>query len=99
MGHPRRDDRIDPYGAEAITPVDVDGVLATTVGTVLWALAFLVLLPFRGRLEDNDAEWWLWTCLAGVGLGLFGIAYCRRRRDRLAASARRTSDQTRQMSS
>ena len=24
--------------------------------------------------------WWLWTCLAGFGLGLFGLEYCRRRR-------------------
>jgi hypothetical protein len=66
--------------------VDVDGVAVLTVGTVLWALAFFALLPFRGRLADHDVDWWLWSCVAGVGLGLWGISYCRRRRDRLAAA-------------
>lgn len=69
-------------------PVDVDGVAVITVGTVLWALAFLVLLPFRSRLAAHDADWWLWTCAAGVALGLYGIAYCRRRRARLERSRR-----------
>ena len=34
-----------------------------------------------------DAEgvgWWLWTCLAGVGLGLPGLEYTRKRRDAIA---------------
>jgi len=26
--------------------------------------------------------WWLWTCLAGFGLGVWGWDYCRRRRNR-----------------
>jgi hypothetical protein len=38
------------------------------------------LLPFYSELEDNGRLWWLWTCLAGCGLGLFGLEYCRRRR-------------------
>ena len=37
-------------------------------------------LPVDGRLEDAGRTWWLWTCLAGFGLGLFGLEYCRRRR-------------------
>ena len=24
--------------------------------------------------------WWLWSCMAGAGLGLIGVEYCRRRR-------------------
>jgi hypothetical protein len=28
--------------------------------------------------------WWLWTCLAGFGLGIIGWDYCRRRRNRRA---------------
>ena len=43
-------------------------------------IAFLALLPFYGRLEETGRTWWLWTCLAGFGFGLFGIEYCRRRR-------------------
>jgi hypothetical protein len=63
-----------------VEPLDVDGVRTVEVGTALWLVAFVALLPFYGRLRDSGNEWWLWTCLAGVGLGLFGLEYCRRRR-------------------
>ena len=33
-------------------------------------------------------SWWLWTCLAGFGLGLFGLEYCRRRRKRARTRGR-----------
>lgn len=54
------------------------------MGTVAWAVAFLVLVLRRDALAESGHEWWLWTCLAGVGLGLLGLEYCRKRRDRLA---------------
>ena len=53
--------------------------------------AFLALLPFYGRLEETGRVWWLWTCLAGFGLGLFGLEYCRRRRNRRRAGKRSRS--------
>lgn len=57
------------------------------LGTAVWALVGLVLLVFfRDTLVAEQREWWLWTCLAGVGIGLLGWAYCRRRRDRLRAA-------------
>ena len=68
------------YVVAQVAPLDVDGVRTTEVGTALWLLGFLALLPFWGTLQDNGRTWWLWTCLAGFGLGLFGIEYCRRRR-------------------
>lgn len=68
-----------------VEPLDVDGVRAVAVGTAVWAALFLALLPFRGRLDEAGHAWWLWTCLAGTGLGLLGLEYCRVRRDRLAA--------------
>ena len=75
----------DPAGESrepAVTkPVDTDGVRTVTIGTVLWAVALVVLLLFRGRLEAAGNGWWVWTCLAGTGLGLLGIEYTRRRRD------------------
>jgi hypothetical protein len=37
------------------------------------------LLPFHDWLEAHDREWWLLTCAAGFGLGIFGFDYCRRR--------------------
>ena len=62
-------------------PVDVDGVRTVLVGTVMWAVALVVLLLLRSRLEESGRQWWLWTCVAGVGLGLLGYEYTRRRRD------------------
>ncbi len=64
---------------EEISPVDVDGVRALAIGTVLWGVAFLGLLPFYSRLRGDGHLWWLWTCLAGFGLGTLGYEYCRRR--------------------
>lgn len=63
-----------------VAPLDVDGVRTVEVGVGLWLLGFVALLPFYGRLQDAGHLWWLWTCLAGFGLGLFGLEYCRRRR-------------------
>lgn len=68
---------------DEVEPLDVDGVHAMLVGTVVWTIGLLGLLPFYGRLQEADQGWWLWTCLAGAGLGLLGFAYCYRRRSRL----------------
>ncbi|MGZ4501614.1 MAG: DUF2530 domain-containing protein [Nocardioidaceae bacterium] len=70
------------YIVARVDPLDVDGVRTVAVGTILWLVAFVLLLPFYGRLQDTDRVWWLWTCLAGFGLGLLGWDYCRRRRNR-----------------
>lgn len=71
------------YRVAEVEPLDVDGVRTMAVGCVLWAIATIALLPFLGRLADSGYDWWLWTCLAGLGLGLMGLEYCRRRRNAL----------------
>ena len=63
-----------------VETLDVDGVRTVEVGSALWLIAFVALLPFYGRLEESGRLWWLWTCLAGFGLGLIGLEFCRRRR-------------------
>ena len=68
------------YLIAPVEPLDVDGVRTIQVGTGLFLLAFIALLPFYGRLEENDTTWLLWMCLTGVGLGLIGMEYCKRRR-------------------
>ena len=68
------------YLVAPVAPLDIDGVRTLEVGTALWAVAFVALLPFYGRLEEDGHLWWLWTCMAGFGLGGFGLEYCRRRR-------------------
>ena len=72
-----------------VEPLDVDGVRTVAVGTGLWLLAFVLLLPFYGRLEASGRVWWLWTCIAGFGLGILGWDYCRRRRRAKVAPAGR----------
>ncbi len=75
------------YIVADVEPLDVDGVRTVEVGSALFFLAFLALLPFYGWLEETGRLWWLWTCLAGAGLGLLGLEYCRRRRRERRARA------------
>ncbi len=73
---------VSPLSTAEVSPLDVDGVRTVAVGTAVWVIAFLALLPFYGTLQDTGRAWWLWTCVAGFGLGLLGLEYCRRRRNR-----------------
>lgn len=68
------------YIVAPVEPLDVDGVRTVAVGTALWLLGFVTMLPFYGRLTDTGLGWLPWTCLAGFGLGLVGLAFCTRRR-------------------
>ena len=52
-----------------------------TSGNTGIALAFVALLPFYGGLQEAGRTWLMWMCLTGVGLGLIGQDYCKRRRD------------------
>ena len=72
-----------------VDPLDVNGVRTVAVGAGLWLVAFVLLLPFYKRLEATDRIWWLWTCLAGFGIGVLGWDYClrRRRKARLKTAA------------
>lgn len=62
-------------------PLDEDGVLAITLGTVAWVVAFGVLfLFFRDELQAHNTQWWLAVCLVGAALGVPGRWYTTRRR-------------------
>lgn len=76
-----------------VEPMDVDGVRTMTVGTIIWGVVAVALLPFLGTLEQQERTWWMWTAVAGLGLGLIGVEYCRRRRKalRLEPGRRRKS--------
>ena len=78
-GQPQPSD--DARRVAPITPLDVDGMRTLAVGTALWGLAFLALLPFAAELRGSGHLWALFTCLAGFGGGLLGWDYCRRRRN------------------
>jgi hypothetical protein len=60
-------------------PLRTNDVRPVAIGTVLWGVAFLALLPFHARLEDHGVLWWIPACASGFLLGLVGLAYVRRR--------------------
>lgn len=61
-------------------PLRTNDVAVITAGTAGWLVALIVMLPFAGRLNAAGRGWWMWTCVAGIALGLYAIRYCRRRR-------------------
>lgn len=74
-----------------IAPLDENGIVVTTVGTAAFGLATVVLAAQHSRLVAAGDGWWLGVVVAGVVLGLIGIAYCWRRRGRSAGAARQRS--------
>jgi hypothetical protein len=50
------------------------------IGTAIWFVGFVALLPFYGWLGRHEHRIWLWTCLAGWILGCIGYAIMRRHR-------------------
>jgi hypothetical protein len=53
-------------------PVQMNARRIAAVGTAIWFVAFVVLLPFYGWLGRHGHRIWLWTCLAGWVLGVLG---------------------------
>ena len=62
--------------------------LVTIVGTAAWAVALVVLLVLRGQLPA-DERWWIWTCVAGLAMGLFALWFVPRVKRGRARSAER----------
>jgi hypothetical protein len=69
-----------PQLRPAPVPVPVDARRIVAIGTALWIAGFIALLPFLGWLRSHDHLLWLWTCLCGAGLGLFGLVLIRKHR-------------------
>ena len=70
-------------------PLEANDQLVAASVTAGWAVALIVLLIVRGSLPA-DARWWIWTCVAGLAMGLFGLWYVPRlKRGRARAAARR----------
>ena len=75
-------------------PLEANDRLVTLTGTAGWALALIVLLIVRGSLPP-DHRWWIWTCAAGLAMGLFALWYVPRfKRARARAAARRAAAQS-----
>ena len=75
-------------------PLEANDQLVTITGTVGWAVALIVLLIVRGSLPAY-VRWWIWTCAAGLVMGLFALWYVPRlKRGRARSAARRAQDQS-----
>jgi hypothetical protein len=70
-------------------PLEANDQLVIGAITAGWAAALGVMLVIYGQLRPAD-RWWVWICVAGVGLGLFGLWYMPRvKRARARGAARR----------
>jgi Protein of unknown function (DUF2530) len=75
-------------------PKEADDRLVTVIITIGWVLALVVLVIVRDALPSG-VRWWVWTCVSGVVMGLFGLWYVpflKRRRTRMAAERAVLSD-------
>lgn len=66
-----------------VEPLDLDGITSVIVGSAAWLMALVFVLVRYDHLRDTGRGWWLYTVLAGLGLGLIGFLYCMRRRSRV----------------
>ena len=75
-------------------PLEANDKLETAAGTVGWAVALVVLLVLRSQIPPSE-RWWIWTCVAGVVMGLFALWYVPRlKRARARSVARREQAST-----
>jgi hypothetical protein len=73
-------------------PLEGNDQLVTAAITVAWAVALAVVAALRDHLPAGD-RWWLWTCVAGLGLGIFALWYVpRMKRARARSAARRSGE-------
>ncbi len=74
-------------------PLEANDQLVTAVLTAVWAVALVVLLVLRDQISPSE-RWWIWTCVAGVVMGLFALWYVpRMKRGRARSAARRAQAQ------
>lgn len=69
-----------------LAPLPYDGVASVAVGTVLWLVALVAMLPFTDDLRRDGRLWWIATAACGFVLGLVGLWIVVRRRNRLRAA-------------
>jgi H+/Cl- antiporter ClcA len=72
-------------------PLEANDQLVTAVITAGWVIALVVLLAVRTDIPPAD-RWWIWTCVTGVGLGVFGLLYVPRLKRSRERTARRRAE-------
>jgi hypothetical protein len=69
---------------ESPEPMEGNDVAVVAAGTIVWAVLFVVQLPFYGWYHRHGHTWFIWSCAVGAVLGLYGLWYVRARRDAIA---------------
>lgn len=67
-------DRVSSARRPSPEPLEANDQVVAAVITGGWVIALIVLLAVRTDIPASD-RWWIWTCVTGVGLGLFGLLY------------------------
>jgi hypothetical protein len=47
-------------------------------GIGVWAVLLVVAIALHGRLAEQGRGWWVWTPVAAIALGLYGLHYIER---------------------
>ncbi len=74
-----------------VEPLRTNDRTTVLVGCAVWAVLLVLGLVNRRTLEAEGHGWWVWTCVAGLVLGLVGLAWLQVRHRRLVASGRAPS--------
>jgi ribosomal protein L32 len=72
-------------------PLEANDRQVTVVATLAWAVALVVLLVLRAQIPA-DEQWWIWTCVTGLCMGLFGLWYVPRFKRARARKAQRRAE-------
>lgn len=76
---------------EVPPPLEGNDLIITLAGTAAWLVALIVLLAIRDTLPPSS-RWWIWSCAAGVGQGLFALVYVPAlKRSRATAASKRAT--------
>ena len=61
---------------------DEDAIVPVAIGTVIWAVALIVLLIAKPRLDDSGTSWVIGVAVVGLLSGLIGLVFLRWRKAR-----------------
>lgn len=66
-----------------LSPLEVNGITAVTIGTGVWSVATLIMVLMRDQLEASGRGDWISIGVCGIILGLLGMRYTKRRAARI----------------
>jgi hypothetical protein len=72
-------------------PLEANDQLVTVVITAGWAIALAVLLIVHSDIPPRE-RWWIWTAVAGLGMGIFALFYVPHLKRSRARTAQRRAD-------